>query len=224
MCGRGKMVSPVCMHNKKESFSKCTFLMTISRRSGSANLHSASKGTPISPHSIVVLDPLARSDEINKFVSGMSIPVYRYVCATKRPGASSQDLVIIPAFARSVEHEDLVKLFQTTEAKLKTFGLGVMTYQNYCQQFRSNSPNDELVISNQFQELPEEDAPGYNNQDVDNVAIEDNSNDGFTEVSRRSEQQKLRFRRDEQKIQIPCKWGVYCFKSRRVQVWSHKGP
>ena len=105
-------------------------------------------------------------------------------------------------------------MFQATEAKLKTCGLVVLTYQNYCQAYGQNhlsdSSKDELVISNQFQELPDEE-PLRGDENDDDVN-EDYDDDGFVEVNRGSEQRKRRFEKDEEKLRAPCIWGLYCQK------------
>ena len=63
------------------------------------------------PHSTVVLDPLPKADAIDGYIATLTVPTYRYVCPKKRTKTSSQDLVIIPALAGSMSHEDLEKLY-----------------------------------------------------------------------------------------------------------------
>ena len=168
----------------------------------------------INPHSIVVLDPLPKSDEIQGFISGLRTPVYRYVCAAKRADASSQDLIIIPAFARRMEHEELTKLFQTAKSKLETCGLSVLTYFEYCQRYHRESSKDELAISNRFQELPlQEGGVQRGSEDIeDNDSKVTNNDDGFIEVNRHSEQHRTRFQKDTQRARTLCRWGKYCVK------------
>jgi NYN domain len=177
--------------------------------------------TAINPNSVVVLDPLPKADEIEKFVSSLRIPVYRYVYQKKRADASSQDLVIIPAFAEQMEHEGLVKLFQNTQAELKTCGLIVLTFFEYCQRYSKDSSKDELAISNRFAELsnPEDEWQG-GNEDVDDNDKEENNDGGFTEVNYRSEQQKKGFKRDERKSRVRCRWGIYC-RAERSCKYGH---
>ena len=84
--------------------------------------------TAINANSVVVLDPLPKADEIEKYVSSLNIPVYRYDYLKKRADASSQDLIIIPAFAKQMKHEELVNLFQNTKAALESCRLVVLTF------------------------------------------------------------------------------------------------
>jgi hypothetical protein len=142
----------------------------------------------ISPNSIVVLDPLPKADEIKELVSSLRTPVYRYICTTKRADASSEDLIIIPAFATTMKHNDLVDLFQTAKAKLEATGLGVFTYLEYSQRFFRDSSKDELAISNRFKELPQSDELQGGNEDIDdNNNKYDDDNNGYVVVNHHSE-------------------------------------
>lgn len=166
----------------------------------------------ISPHSIVVLDPMPKATEIEEFLSCLRIPVYRYVCAKKRADASSEDLVIIPAHTKRMSFDDLVNLFEEAKAQLETHGLSVFTYMEYSQQYIGDS-RDELGISNRFKELPEDDGENDDKDDDEDDGENDNDdddNDSFIEVNRRSERQKSRLKKDEQKSRSRCIWRKYC--------------
>lgn len=172
----------------------------------------------ISPHSIVVLEPLSRADEISSFVSSLNVPVHRYECPTQREGALSKDLVFIPSFARSMTHSDLANLFNGSKAKLEVSGLRVMTYHEYGQRFFRDHPTCELAISNRFAELPDMDVGvegREGNPDDCNESLDDDcagttdANEGFTEVNR-SEKQMKKSKKDERSLRNRCHWGFYC--------------
>lgn len=169
----------------------------------------------ISQDSIVVLDPLPKADEIQDLVSKLRVPVYQYTCVTKRADASSQDLVIIPAFARSMQHDELVYLFEKVKAKLEPVGLTVLTYLDYTQRFFENSPVDKLEISNQFEELLQagESSHDGSQKGEHDGSIAGDESAGFTRVSSRAERQLQYLKNDERKSRILCCWGKYCKKA-----------
>lgn len=172
----------------------------------------------ISPHSIVVLEPLSKADEIKSFVSHLNVPVHRYECPTQREGASSKDLVIIPSFAWRMTHVELVNLFKESKAKLEASGLSVRTYSEYCQSSFPHLPTCELAISNRFAELPDlEVGSRGSNEHVDDhdEILDDNrdemidANDGFTDVNRSGKQMK-KSKKNDQGSRKHCYWGFYC--------------
>lgn len=169
----------------------------------------------INAHSIVVLDPLTRADAIDKFISSMKTPVYRYVCAHVRPGASSQDLVIIPAFARYMEYKELESLFRESKAKLEGQGLSVLSYFEYNQ--RVGDYKAELAISQRFKELPEGEIRVFTDEEDGGCGDESLGDDqygvdtdGFTKVNYRSEQKLRHLKKAEEKIRVRCQWRKYC--------------
>ncbi|EON99059.1 hypothetical protein UCRPA7_5386 [Phaeoacremonium minimum UCRPA7] len=168
----------------------------------------------INAHSTVVLDPLTKADAIDQFISSMKTPVYRYVCAHVRPEASSQDLVIIPAFARYMEYKELESLFRECKVKLEKQGLSVLSYFEYSQ--RVGDLKAELAISERFKELPEGEVRVFNEDDGDyddDLLVDDHcgvDTDGFTKVNYRSEQKLRHLKRDEEKIRVRCQWRKYC--------------
>ncbi|KAF2101089.1 hypothetical protein NA57DRAFT_55152 [Rhizodiscina lignyota] len=173
----------------------------------------------ISPHSIVILDPLSKVDEVKSFISGLNIPVHTYECPTQRENAFSKDLVIIPSFVWRMAHSDLVDLFQDSKAKSAASGLNATTYFQYRQHFFWDSRTDELAISNRFAELPDPELPGTGDRSRksngdgilgDNHDEVTDTTDGFTQVNHRSEQQKKIFQKGERKWRRHCYWGFYC--------------
>lgn len=133
----------------------------------------------ISAHSIVVLDPLPRADDIESYVKSLRIPIYQYVSTVKRDDSSSQDLVIIPAFAERMKHNELMDLYKNAESTLGKSGLKVLTHWDYVQRYKSGARHgcmDELTISNRFQELPDDEP------DSEEDALEENENEDETKV------------------------------------------
>lgn len=170
----------------------------------------------ISPHSIVVLDPVPQAEAIQAYVSTLRVPVYRYVSTKKRDDSSSEDLIIIPAFAARMEDDELTRLFQDAETRLGKSGLSVLTYANYLQRFRlvaEDERSHELALSNRFQELLELERESSSEGDVAETAsyVED-ENDGFTRVNSRSEKRKEHLKRDEMKGRSWCNFRKYCDK------------
>lgn len=178
----------------------------------------------ISPHSIVILDPLPKADKIKDFISDLKIPVCRYVFPAKRADASSQDLVVIPAFAWSMSHEELTNPFQESKSKLETHGLKVMTYFEYRQQNSTKSSKDELAISNQFQELSLSGRELRENvQDTSDRHGKDGTDDnGFNAVNHRSEQRRTFLRKGVERSRNPCMWGKYCDKESQCNYGHTK--
>lgn len=166
----------------------------------------------ISPHSIVILDPLPKGAEIDKFISTLRIPIYRYEYARQRVDVSSQDLVIIPAYARSMKHGEHVTLFQTVQIQLAPHGLSVLTFSEYTQRHLTDAPEDELKISPRFGELPRQEVEDGGDKDEggQDIGGDGSDNDGFAEVNYRSEQRRKQLKANEYKSGARCKWGKYC--------------
>jgi hypothetical protein len=177
----------------------------------------------ISPHSIVVLDPLPKSEQIQAFIDQLKTPMYRYENPRKREDASSKDLVLIPAHAKRMKHDDLVSLFQATESKLGEAGLEVLTYSFYCQKYFWDQHQDELAISNRFEEGIRPLTETIENNTGDTMRQEEatlhDTND-WTKVDGRSEQHRARIQRDRQKQNTRCKWGRYCQQLPGCK-WGH---
>ena len=171
----------------------------------------------INPHSTVVLDPLPQTDAVNAYFAALTVPSFRYVFPTIRAGASSEDLVIIPASANSMDHEALEDLHRSHKTKLGAHGLSALTYFEYCQHHLQKSVKADLAISTRFQEVvpPAEHIPGSQTDVIhtDNQhrkAAEEAVDDSFTTVNRLSEKQRKRWSQGEWKSHTACPWGRYC--------------
>ncbi len=183
----------------------------------------------ISPHSIVVLDPLPEADKVEAFLKRLGTPVYRYEIKPKREGAASLDLAIIPAFAPSMSDDHLRELFMESQSKLQSKDLTVLTYLEYSQKYGAGGrANNALTISGRFKELSpletesarcEADDSDSDDGDHDSkhkAGTEEEEeeqtkpDDGFTKVNQRSEKQRARMRRNEEHSHTRCVWGRYC--------------
>ncbi|KAK0646806.1 hypothetical protein B0T16DRAFT_458691 [Cercophora newfieldiana] len=139
----------------------------------------------ISPHSIVVLDPMPKADAIQELVSDLEISCWQYVNQKQRPNASSQDLIIIPVYSEEMSHDSLVDLFIFAKRTLEKHDLIVMTYLDYCQQYWGSNPIETLAVSNRFDELSDtrpyspEKPPASSNDKND-------PNDGFVTPNRQA--------------------------------------
>ncbi|KAG7293919.1 hypothetical protein NEMBOFW57_003979 [Staphylotrichum longicolle] len=171
----------------------------------------------ISPHSIVVLDPLPKADKVEEFLQRLRTPVYRYEILPKRADASSQDLAIIPAFAWSMKSDVLRNLFMECKSKLEAKSLNVLSYMEYSQKYsRGTGEDNSLAISNRFDELPpdeedddeEEERPSEPEEDDKNQESDDG--DGFIEVNRGFGKQRKRLKKIEEDSRLRCHWRRYC--------------
>lgn len=187
----------------------------------------------IDPNSIVFLDPLPKHEEIKLFVDNLKVPYYQYECEPKREAASSSDAVVIPAFARSMKHKDLVDLFNTAKKILEPCGLEVITYLEYCQRFYGKHEKEqELVVSRRYYDLAnprdaidrdeavDEQADGDDLQaevarihlSKEEERLEDIQDDqgGYVKVDRRAQQHNKQYQRKEKRLQNLCFYGKYC--------------
>jgi len=168
----------------------------------------------ISPHSIVVLNPTSKANEINGIDMALKTSFCRYEYLQERIPGSGRDLVLIPASAKHMSHEDLVNLFQAAKKKLESHGLTVFTFSEYTQRFFKNLPEDNLTISNSFGELlnygtePQEGRKELSS----NEETHDDGNDGFTPVNRRADKRKSYLEANDQKSHTRCRWKKYCSK------------
>ncbi|KAH6630955.1 hypothetical protein B0J18DRAFT_488683 [Chaetomium sp. MPI-SDFR-AT-0129] len=118
----------------------------------------------IDPHSIVVLDPLPRGDNVEAFLNHLRTPVYRYEIKPNRADASSPDLAIIPAHAVSMTSNELRDLFVRSKTDLEKRGLTVLSYLDYSQIYLEGSTVDKsLALSSRFHEFPSD--PGEDDSD-----------------------------------------------------------
>jgi hypothetical protein len=114
----------------------------------------------LGPRGIVVLEPALKTNDFNSFLTGLTVPVYTYLCAPPRTEASCRDLIIVPAFARKMKDEKLVAFFTTSKSKLEAFGFVVMSYPEYGQRFLRAAIHDlpelafELTVSSRIQSSP----------------------------------------------------------------------
>lgn len=159
-----------------------------------------------SAHSIVVLDPLSKADEIRDFTHGTSptVSVYQYVTTETRAEASCQDLVIIPA-SQSIHCDAGAELFSLARTQLGRHGLSVLTYLEYCHKYYQHC-SPKLQISNRFAELPET-GNSYRN---DTPETEDD--DGFVEVNKRGRRTSQGLKKNKQLASRRCHWRKYCNK------------
>lgn len=183
----------------------------------------------LDPHGIVVLDPLTKVDEVEEFLDCLGTPFYRYKVVSKRPGASSHDLVIIPAHARSMEHSELRKLFAESKAWLERDGVNVLSYLEYSQNYLHSSNDVVLERWEQFKEWPEE--MGDNStekqkpvaQDADKGLIDnggDGDSDGFIDVNRGLNKRRNRLKKTEDNSRRRCHWRLYCSRALDCK-WGH---
>ncbi|KAK4074662.1 hypothetical protein Purlil1_12881 [Purpureocillium lilacinum] len=157
-----------------------------------------------SAHSIVVLDPLSKADEIRDFTHGTcpTVFVYQYVTTETRAEASCQDLVIIPA-SQSIHCNAGAELFSLARTQLGRHGLSVLTYPEYCHKYYQHCSLD-LQISNRFVELPEgEIRYGYSKKEA---------NDAFVEANDRGRKASQGLTMNEQLASRRCHWRKYCNK------------
>ncbi|KAH6663936.1 hypothetical protein F5X68DRAFT_161167 [Plectosphaerella plurivora] len=174
----------------------------------------------ISLHSIVVLDPLSHADAIDAFLSGLDEPVYRYQFEPRRDDAASCDLVIIPAAARSMGHDELNNLFQSAVKALGKFGIKVVTYLEYQQRFTRPGQASQLILSERFSELPLNVAgpsspvsPVLSHSSVDTERVrDDDMTNNFIEVNQRSERKRQRLQATQVKMTQRCDMRLYCDK------------
>lgn len=166
----------------------------------------------IDPHSIVVLDPMPKATEVEEVLSDLPIPVYLYNCATRRPNASSKDLVLIPVSAKVMTYKQLEDFFFAAKKRFEPYGLGIMAYLEYCNvHFQGSETSTRLEISNRFSELPgiEDQTVGGKDDDIAEVE-EDSKDDEFVRVNRRSDQQRDQLRKTEKRSRERCFFRMYC--------------
>ncbi|KAL8284898.1 hypothetical protein RB597_002123 [Gaeumannomyces tritici] len=184
----------------------------------------------INPHSIVVLDPMSKVDEVENFLNQLRTPAYRYEIPDQRGGGGSNDLAIIPAQASIMKADELRSLYMECKDKLERKGLRVLSYQEYSQKYLLGGGGTEstLAVSNQFKELGgddeerNEDSGGdghHQGADQDATATssqqtpfdgDGDGDDGFEEVNGRLRQQQSRLRKGDESLQIRCNWREFC--------------
>jgi hypothetical protein len=167
-------------------------------------------------HSAVVLDPASKASEIDKFVSSYrhQYPFCRYDLDEIRPGASSEDLVIIHARAQELSYDTREHVFQTCKRELSKHGLTVLTYHEYSQHYPHSKA--KLAISSRFPEVPDEDdtsadGEGHDTGESKKEDIED-STTSFKDVDYGIAKRKERAKQAEIKSQKRCDYRRHCSK------------
>lgn len=180
----------------------------------------------ISPYSIVVLDPLPKSKEIEEFLSRFPAPAYKYESVPKRAQAASQDLVIIPAYAWTMKPDALNGLFMKAKAQLESHGLVVLTYLEYSQRYLGNSRSEvPLAASNRFEELLNQGEDVEDDGDSDEDRRDDDNgdtDDGFVEADQGFEKRKTWLKNNEEKLRNRCNWKQYCSKGKQCKFGHTK--
>ncbi|KAL8371850.1 hypothetical protein RB595_001580 [Gaeumannomyces hyphopodioides] len=188
----------------------------------------------INPHSIVVLDPMSKANEVENFLNQLRTPAYRYEIPDHRREGGSNDLAIIPAQASTMNPDELRSLFMESKAKLERKGLRVLSYLEYSQKHFLGGGGTEstLAVSNQFKELGgdvEERDKEAEEQEEDNGSDDHHSakqdaaatgfpqtsyngdgDDGFQEVNGWLKRQQGRLRKGDDSLRIRCNWRDYC--------------
>ncbi|KAK3897041.1 hypothetical protein C8A05DRAFT_48187 [Staphylotrichum tortipilum] len=188
------------------------------------------------PQSFVILDPIPKADLIEQFIATLKIPSFRYELKVQRAGASSRDLVVIPAFAKSMKSDDLRRLFLESQARLKRIGIEALILADYRQQYPPHNveEEEEVVTSNRFLEYNNNNnnnkaarhdgedfgADGSDNDDDDDEEEEEeddegegekkDDNDGFVDVLGSYDKRTRRLQKAESSLQWPCHWRGYC--------------
>ncbi|KAF2670975.1 hypothetical protein BT63DRAFT_423239 [Microthyrium microscopicum] len=165
----------------------------------------------ISPYSIVILDPLPQSDVIDACIQSLKLSSLRHIISPKREGATSNDLIIIPASADKLGHEQLTKAYQEMKKTLGLFNIDVYTYFEYSALHgKKGAIKFELKIFNQFDELKRSEAKNL----LPSTEGQDLTDDGFTKVQGEANRFKNRQAAMQSKYQKRCAWGKFCAKSK----------